>query len=116
MPEVNEMKQPWMLMILDGWGLAPAGPGNAVAAAKPLVAHADNLGLGAYLLDTLQSQILGRNDGVRLRFEHLTGVSHRTRLVGIGLAVYRYNYFAGHTLQASVYLPPHAVTQRQCDL
>ena len=28
------MKQPWMLMILDGWGLAPAGPGNAVAAAK----------------------------------------------------------------------------------
>ena len=28
------MKRPWMLMILDGWGIAAAGPGNAVAAAK----------------------------------------------------------------------------------
>ena len=28
------MKRPWMLMILDGWGIAPAGPGNAVAAAR----------------------------------------------------------------------------------
>ena len=28
------MKRPWMLMILDGWGIAPEGPGNAVAAAR----------------------------------------------------------------------------------
>jgi len=28
------MKRPWMLMILDGWGLAPAGPGNAVTTAR----------------------------------------------------------------------------------
>ena len=93
------MKQPWMLMILDGWGMAPAGPGNAVAAAKPLVAHADNLGLGAYLLNTLQRQIFRRNDGVRPRFQHLTVVSHSTRLVGIGLAVDGDNYFARHTLR-----------------
>lgn len=27
-------KKPLILMILDGWGLAPAGPGNAVTLAK----------------------------------------------------------------------------------
>ena len=28
------MKRPTMLLIMDGYGLAPAGPGNAVEAAK----------------------------------------------------------------------------------
>ena len=55
--------KPVMLMILDGWGIRPAGPGNAVSLAQ--TPHLDNL-LSRYPHTRLQTsgKAVGLPDGI----------------------------------------------------
>ena len=55
--------KPVMLMILDGWGIRPAGPGNAVSLAQ--TPHLDNL-LSRYPRTRLQTsgKAVGLPDGI----------------------------------------------------
>ncbi len=74
--------KPMMLMILDGWGIRPAGPGNAVCLAQ--TPHLDNL-LSQYPHTQLQTsgKAVGLPDGIMGNSE----VGHLN--IGAGRTVYQ---------------------------
>jgi 2,3-bisphosphoglycerate-independent phosphoglycerate mutase len=74
--------KPMMLMILDGWGIRPAGPGNAVCLAR--TPHLDNL-LSQYPHTQLQTsgKAVGLPDGIMGNSE----VGHLN--LGAGRVVYK---------------------------
>ncbi len=73
---------PTLLLILDGWGLAPAGPGNAVTLAR--TPHLDRL-LAAYPATTLACS--GRAVGLPAGFMGNSEVGHMN--IGAGRVVYQ---------------------------
>lgn len=73
---------PTLLLILDGWGLAPAGPGNAVTLAK--TPNLDKL-LAAYPSTTLACS--GRDVGLPSGFMGNSEVGHMN--IGAGRVVYQ---------------------------
>ncbi|WP_428569641.1 MAG: 2,3-bisphosphoglycerate-independent phosphoglycerate mutase [Solidesulfovibrio sp. DCME] len=73
---------PTLLLILDGWGLAPAGPGNAVTLAR--TPHLDRL-LAAYPSTTLACS--GRAVGLPSGFMGNSEVGHMN--IGAGRVVYQ---------------------------
>ena len=71
-----------LLLILDGWGIAPAGPGNAVTTARPA-----NLNALAARYPTARLQCSGRAVGLPGGFMGNSEVGHMN--IGAGRVVYQ---------------------------
>lgn len=75
-------KTPTLLLILDGWGIAPAGPGNAVTTACP-----QNLGALAAEYPHARLKCSGRSVGLPDGFMGNSEVGHMN--IGAGRVVYQ---------------------------